>query len=386
MLRVLMLSASPHPMIREMLGELKKRAVEVELAVLLEMDRLKIIRDAFRFLPKFILRDLRLLPRIARILLKARSLRALKWIACAFALASVAEEFCSRASFDLFHAFWAYPSGLAFVLLRGVTRRPLVVSVLGYDVDERTFEDPALVEITRWVLKEAEAVVVGARNHRENVLRLGIEEGKVWFIHPGVNIERFNPRVSGEAVRRRLGLGSEDLVVGFGPRLASIYGPEDFVRAAAVASKEVPSAVFVMMGEGPLRRELEKLAGRLGARVLFTGEVPYRDMPFYYAAMDVYCTPCHLGQGVSALEAMSSGKPVVGYDVGDVKVRNGVEGLLARPADVGDLARKLILLLSEHELRGEMGRRAREGVLSRYSISAYAERNLAVYESLRGGA
>ena len=198
----------------------------------------------------------------------------------------------------------------------------------------------------------------------------------IWRFSPEVipspvESERFRPDVDGSWVRPRWNLRPEDKVVLLVARIVPHKGIEHLVEAA----KHVPDAMFVIVGDGPFLPEVRRLVKEFGVedRVLFPGRVPFRDLPSYYAACDVFVLPSVSrleAFGIVTLEAMATAKPVVVSDIPGVRevVTNGVEGLLADPVNPEDLAAKIRTLLDGPELRGEMGQRGRQKVETKFGI------------------
>src|SRR3990172_2757225 len=215
----------------------------------------------------------------------------------------------------------------------------------------------------------------------------------IWRYNPEVipnpvDAQRFRPDVDGSDVRRRLRLRAEDRVVLLVARIVPHKGIEHLVEAA----KYIPDAMFVIVGEGPFLPEVRRLAAEFGVedRVAFRGEGPFRDLPEYYAACDVFVLPSVSrleAFGIVALEAMATAKPVVVADIPGVRevVTDGVEGLLAEPVHAEDLAAKVRHLLENPELREQMGARGRQKVEAKFGIKQVADAIEATYRSVTGG-
>jgi glycosyltransferase involved in cell wall biosynthesis len=133
------------------------------------------------------------------------------------------------------------------------------------------------------------------------------------------------------------------------------------LRASAFAGSAIPDLEVRIVGDGPERRRLERLANTLGLgeHVVFLGALPYRHLLGEFAACDVFCLPSlQEGFGIVFLEAMASGKTIVACRASSTPelVADGVNGLLAEPGDVADLAAKLIACLDDAAMRGTMER------------------------------
>ena len=155
---------------------------------------------------------------------------------------------------------------------------------------------------------------------------------------PGVDVDTYHPAVDGEPVRARLGLADRPVVVCVS-RLVPRKGQDMLIRALPEIRRRVPDAALLIVGGGPYRATLEKLARQAGVErdVVFTGSVPSAELPAHYAAGDVYAMPCRTrnrgldveGLGIVYLEASATGLPVVAGDSGGAPdaVREGETGL-----------------------------------------------------------
>jgi glycosyltransferase involved in cell wall biosynthesis len=298
-----------------------------------------------------------------------------------FILATFIYKILIKSHFDIIHAFWSYPAGISAILVKALMYKPVVISVLGYDVSEQTLKDAFLSNVSKFAMENADAVIVAVENHYRDLLRMGISRDKLHFIPLGVNVIRFN-RADGSSLRKRLGISENDIIVLFGPHLRDLYGPEDFLRAAEIVSREIQNVCFVLTGDGNLREYLKTLAESLGVRAVFTGHINFHEMPSYYAIADIVCIPSYAGQGISALEAMAMGKPVVGYKTGTIRIADGIDGFLVQKGDIKGLAEKILFLIKDPSLRKTMGENARRKVLSQYDISLCAGRILDLYSSV----
>lgn len=142
---------------------------------------------------------------------------------------------------------------------------------------------------------------------------------------PGVDTERFHPGVDGRAVRDRYGLGERPVIVCVS-RLVRRKGQDVLIKALPLVQRSVPDAMVLIVGDGPERKRLERLARRhdVVADVVFAGAHPWAELPPFFAAGDVFAMPCRTrklgleveGLGIVFLEASATGLPVVAGDSG----------------------------------------------------------------------
>jgi glycosyltransferase involved in cell wall biosynthesis len=158
-----------------------------------------------------------------------------------------------------------------------------------------------------------------------------------------------------------------------------------FLRAAARLAHQFPGAEFLLVGDGPLRPELERIAHSLGIghRVKFLGE--RHDTTAVLAAMDISVVPSH-SESLSnvILESMAAAKPVVATCVGGNPelVRHGETGLLVTPRDDESLVAALDFLVGQPALRTQWGQRARQLARTNFSLRRMSEQHEQLYASL----
>ncbi|WP_431976823.1 glycosyltransferase family 4 protein [Micromonospora haikouensis] len=190
---------------------------------------------------------------------------------------------------------------------------------------------------------------------------------------PGVDVDTYHPSVDGEPVRARLGLADRPVVVCVS-RLVPRKGQDMLIRALPEIRRRVPDAALLVVGGGPYRGDLEKLARQTGVErdVVFTGSVPAAELPAHYAAGDVYAMPCRTrnrgldveGLGIVYLEASATGLPVVAGDSGGAPdaVREGETGYVVPGRDVAQLADRVATLLADRDLARQLGAAGRAWV------------------------
>lgn len=190
---------------------------------------------------------------------------------------------------------------------------------------------------------------------------------------PGVDVDAFHPGVDGSAVRARHGLTDRPVIVCVS-RLVPRKGQDMLIRALPEVRRRVPGAALLIGSGGPDRSRLEKLTRECGVErdVIFTGSVPWEELPTLFAAGDVYAMPCRTraagldveGLGIVYLEASATGLPVIGGDSGGAPdaVREGETGYVVGGRDLRALTERLVELLSDPAKAKAMGAAGRAWV------------------------
>lgn len=191
---------------------------------------------------------------------------------------------------------------------------------------------------------------------------------------PGVDPEVFRPGVGGEAVRASLGIGEDRPVVACVARLKPRKGQDMLIRALPQVRERIPDALLLIVGGGPDRPRLERLVDDhdLRGSVVFTGPVPWPQLPAYFDAADVFAMPCRTRRlglepealGIVFLEASATALPVVVGDSGGAPdaCLDGETGLVVRGTAVDDVAASVTRLLADPDLARRMGARGRAWV------------------------
>ena len=198
----------------------------------------------------------------------------------------------------------------------------------------------------------------------------------------GVDTKAFQP--GGNNLRALNGLDGARVVLCV-TRLVPIKNLPMLLAAIAIARKTDPRVQLVLVGEGPLRHELEQRALQLGIHgaVRFAGYVPQADTADWYRSADVFALPSDFDNSPNVvLEAMASGLPVVTTDVGGLRdyVTPPENGLLTPKGDAAAFAAALLSILSDVERARAIGRHNRDTAVRRFSWAASANALLAVYE------
>jgi teichuronic acid biosynthesis glycosyltransferase TuaC len=280
---------------------------------------------------------------------------------------------------DLIHAHAPLPCGHAAMLLSQELNIPYVVSVHGLDAFSAQLAEGRSArwsrQISQRVYRSSRRVMCVSERVREEVLQ-GTGRGcRTSVVYNGVDTELFSPdseTVAGE--HKILSVGN----------LISIKGHATLLRAVAGLVPEHPSISLDIIGEGPERTRLEALARELHLRdrVHFLGRCSRREVAAAMQRCTLFALPSRYeGLGCVYLEAMSSGKTVIGcrgQGIAEV-IQQGSNGFLVGPDNERELTLALGMLLRDERLRKNVGRAARDTILDRYTLAQQAEQLARIY-------
>ena len=294
-------------------------------------------------------------------------------------LADTVVRLHAECPFDVLHAQYGYPPGLAVLLASRATGLPSVVSIQGGDGHWVGTCCATHKSAITTVLDRAGAVLIGSPSFRDEVVgHHGTDPARFGIVPGATDTQRFSP---GD---RPLGSLQDPPVLLFHGRIDRRKGVLDLLDACDLLRARGRRFRLVISGIGP---DVDAVRVRAGADVELTGYTAPDDAPAVYRRCDVFVSPTYSeGFSNTILEAMASGLPVVSTDsVGVVDcVRDGENGLLHRPGDVEGLAMRLGLLLDDAALRRRLATAALEEVRRLYSWPVLARAVEAVYDSLAG--
>jgi phosphatidylinositol alpha-1,6-mannosyltransferase len=244
-------------------------------------------------------------------------------------------------------------------------------------------------------LRAAAAVVANSRFTADLVRKAGVEPDRIHIVHPGCDLQRYAPLSPSPELRHRLLGGRTDgpviLTVG---NLVARKGHDNVIRALPMLPQKMHDTTYLIVGDGPQRRELEGLAIECGVRerVIFAGRIPEQELPACYALCDVFAMPSREdlsrgdveGFGIVYIEANACQKPVVAGRSGGIPdaVVDGQTGLLVDPTDPGSIADALQRVLADSAFAAELGRQGRERAVRCFAWSGIAAQIQAILEDL----
>jgi starch synthase len=214
--------------------------------------------------------------------------------------------------------------------------------------------------------------------------------GRVVPLEWGANVRQFDPdspgvEESATAIRDRFGIPTNAPVIGFVGSFRAWHGVADAVAAFRHVRMQIPGAYLLLVGDGPERAVLEAAVATSAdaAHVIFTGAVPYAEVPAYYGLCDVAVAPfaprthpalTHFGffwSPLKVFEAMAMRIPVVTTDIPQLALIVGGAGVVVPEGDHAAMTAAIVRLLRDPDLRTQMGTTGRERVIEHYSWEAH---------------
>jgi glycosyltransferase involved in cell wall biosynthesis len=254
----------------------------------------------------------------------------------------------------------------------------------GYTTTSRL--DELYTRLDKWSLKGAYRVVTVCQPFANHLAKLGVRKNKITILHNSVKpfVEPHAEEV--ERTWRKLGIADDEAIILSVGRLSQEKGHADLIRAAAILSglPEAPRFRVAIVGDGPEREPLSRLALELGVqqRIKFAGF--QREMGPYYAMATVLAVPSHSeGSPNVVLEAMAAGLPIVANEVGGIPeiLEQDATGLMVTPRSPDAMARAILRVLTDDELRERIAATAKECAATEYTPQAYRRALVEFYQS-----
>ncbi len=312
-----------------------------------------------------------------------------------------AESIFRQRRYDIIHANF-FLSGSVGAELKRMFRCPMVTTfhalgkVRRFHQKEADHFPPERIEIERQVIRDSDAVLAECPQDKKDLLiHYNAPIGKLRLVPCGVDTIEMHP-VDRREARALLGLPQHEKIILQLGRLVPRKGIDTVILAAAELQRMGTDAKVVIVGGDsrvpdekatPEIGRLKRLAADLGVadRIIFTGSRDRSELRYFYSAADVFVSvPWYEPFGITPLEAMACGTPVVGSNVGGIKysVLDGDTGLLVPPKNEARLAETLNVLLSCDELRQVYSERGISRVRRKFTWNCVAGQVADVYNDV----
>lgn len=314
-------------------------------------------------------------------------------ISVVFSLGCLAVLIRRRRSYDLVHFHGAsIPLFVTLSFLKWMGKKvvaKVAAANLGTEAGSLSGKYWVAGDLLGGLMKKVDIFIAISEEIKTGLLRDGVPADKVRRIANFIDPSRFHPPEPGEKESRKADLGyAGKLLVLFAGRLVPRKGVEFLLKAWQKISSSFPDARLLLLGDGPMLPQLEKMASSLGIleTARFFGRVDNVDK--FLRAADIFVLPSiQEGLSNSLLEAMASGTAVLATRIGGVidVVEDKVDAILVRPGDAVNMAEELGVLLGDESVRGRCASSAAEKMDRFYSLESRVEKYITLYSEATGG-
>ncbi len=299
------------------------------------------------------------------------------------------KSFIQQRGFTIVHTH-SSKAGILGRLAARLAKTPLIVhTVHGWSFHD--YMSPVTrwiyILLERWIARFSDALVVVTERDIEKGLQAGIGRREQYHrIRSAIPLSEFDPRlVDRQAVRQELGLPTDAVVIGNVGRFSTQKNPLDWVRVAGRVAQACPQARFLLVGDGPLRPQVNTALQQAGIarQTILTGL--RRDVPRMMAAMDIFLLTS-LWEGLPRVipQAMAMSLPVVANRADGVTeaIQDGSSGYLCSPGEIEQMAECCIELARQPLKRQEMGCRGQAYAMQEFDLRKMITSLEALYDEL----
>jgi glycosyltransferase involved in cell wall biosynthesis len=259
---------------------------------------------------------------------------------------------------------------------------PSVVSVHGVFANRgfspNLFQNLYIRTLGLELFRKVDLIVCLTQSDLEEIVHFGAPPEKIRLVHNGVDTEFFKPASS-----------KDDTLVVWAGRFVKEKGIETLIKSAKLVAEKSEVPHFLLVGYGPLKPKMEKLATDLGVSrhtLRFTEILPRKDVAKILSRSSIFVIPSlKEGMPLALLEAMSSGNAIVASNIPGVNevIKNNYNGLLVSPKDPESIASAIIRLIEDKTLRKKLSANARKTVEEKFSINQMLANLDAVYSEAK---
>ncbi len=304
---------------------------------------------------------------------------------------SIINQLNKKFQFDIIHSHFADYGGFTGAVISKILRKPFVITAHGYAVCFPK-KAPIFNMLARFSLNSAKKIICSSKYTKSLVSNV-LEDSKIEIIHNGVDIEKLKPNITRSKFKLKYGLKDKQIILSVS-NLVKRKGHDQIIKTLPLVLKKVPNLVYIIVGGGAEEQPLKKIVDDmcLKEKVIFAGVVPNKDIADYFNACDLFILASRTnledfaveGFGIVYIEASALGKPVIGGKSGGTSdaVFDKITGFLVDPDDPKELVKKIVLLLTDRELRERMGKKGKEIVMKSYLWKHNVKKVLKLYYEL----
>ncbi len=284
---------------------------------------------------------------------------------------SIAKKIIKREKIEQIIISHLLPMGYVALMLK----LPYIVILHGYDIMN--------AQKSGWkkywaikILNQASHIIVNSHNTQAQVEKIGIKSDKITIVYPCPNIkpEQLNEHEK-QIIKNELDLYHKKILLSVG-RLVPRKGFDKVIESLPVVLRQIPNLVYIIVGNGPDKDRLEKLAEDLKVRgnLIIAEDIPNPNLSSFYDLANIFIMPARQigedieGFGIVYLEANLFSKPVIAGKSGGVEdaVIDNQTGILVNPESVQEISQVILKLFNDSELVNKLGVQGKERVLQEF--------------------
>jgi glycosyltransferase involved in cell wall biosynthesis len=301
------------------------------------------------------------------------------------------------------HAASNFFNGLATIYVAKKLGLKSIYEVRGLWEVTMTSNTPLLANSERYTLDahleteaahHADIVLTLTEALKEELVRRGVPQHKIYLLPNGVDTKRFHPMQKNHALSQKLQLENK-IVIGFVGSFVQYEGLNHLVEAVSILIKRgITSIKVLMVGNGAIWEEIKSYVGKLHLSdyFIFTGRIPHHEVETYYSLIDITPFPrkgalvCEMVSPLKPFESMAMGKAVVVSNVAALTeiITHKENGMVFEKENSVNLADTLEQLILNAELRTRLGNSARAWVVEKRDWKQIAQRLHHIYAQLKG--
>ena len=293
----------------------------------------------------------------------------------------------NKNNIDVIHAHWVIPQGFIAVLYKLLLNHNIKIVVTGHGKDLFGLRFWPFSALKRWTLNNIDSLTVVSNALKNEAINLGIRNNLPIKVVPmGVDLSLFNPDRYNENIKKKYQIkGPFILFVG---RLSEKKGVEYLINAMPTILNEYPDAKLLIIGEGEREAYLKNLSENLGLldrSIIFTGAIPNKELPQYYATADIFIGPSiSEGLGLVFVESIGSSTITMGTNlpaIADV-IEDGKTGFIVEQKNSKQIAEKVKYILSNRDNFKDMSKKARKIIVDKFDWNLISKKYTQILERM----
>ncbi len=358
-LRILILTSSNHPIVDDIFKEMQKH---VDAAYYFSIPaQFSLLKELLKNILT-LLANLNLVVLFSEIIFKNLTKFSIRVLVNWYFHLLYLILFEKKNKFDIIDAHWIYPAGTIASIYGKHCKKRVIITAHGYDADDRTFKNKEKTNLVLSTAKHSYKILTAEKRLYNNLSEHGINN--IILTNQFVNFP--NRKIDTKNLRIKLEIPINSFVIVFGPKIMEEYGVFDFVNAVLKIHEKIPNLFVAFLGPGD-KNNLKIKMSKKNINYKIYGNVLHSELLNYLEVSDLVCNTSFAGQGIFTMESWAFSKPVIGYNIGEVKIENEVTGLVCEPGNIEQLSKLILKLYQDEVLRKKLGENGKKKLDESYS-------------------